>query len=73
MIYKQTSQERIIAAPIFCRHCGAMISPLELSMKYKTKALCYSCISELTIHELLRICEFNTKEDLLYSLGFKRI
>ncbi|MEE0969148.1 MAG: hypothetical protein U0M06_07245 [Clostridia bacterium] len=59
--------------PVFCRHCGRVLKNGEYAMLYGKKVICDFCVSEITITELLRICEFQSKEELLYSVGFKRI
>lgn len=59
--------------PAFCRLCGSAIPREELAMIFSGKAICESCISEISAREILRICEFNSKKELLYSLGFEII
>lgn len=58
------------ARPIFCRLCGAALYREDFSLTFSKKTICESCISEITIQQLLRICEFSSKEDLLYTIGF---
>lgn len=73
MIYRKHIEEKKNAHTLFCRHCGSGIKQEDFAMIYGKKAICNSCISELSMQELLRICEFQSKEDLLYSIGFTRI
>lgn len=59
--------------PVFCRLCGSAIPKDELAMIFAGKAVCEACISEISAREILRICEFTSKEEMLYALGFERI
>lgn len=59
--------------PTFCRICGSLIKNTDSAMKFREKHLCSTCISEISVRELLRICEFSSKEELLYYIGFTRI
>lgn len=59
--------------PVFCRICGSPISRQDLALTYSGKVVCDTCISEISVREILRICEFSSKEDMLYALGFKTI
>ncbi|MBE6538708.1 MAG: hypothetical protein E7671_04505 [Ruminococcaceae bacterium] len=63
----------IAVRPIFCRVCGRPLTRRELALIYSGKAVCENCISEISLREIIRICEFSSKEDMLYALGFKRI
>ncbi len=73
MFYEMNIKRKNTSKPIFCRRCGMAVSRNDFAMVYSEKALCDSCISELDLKELLRICEFPSKEYLLYSIGFKKI
>lgn len=67
--YGETKKTR----PAFCRICGTSIMRNDYAMIFKGKAICNSCISEISAREILRICEFSSKEELLWALGFTSI
>lgn len=59
--------------PVFCRICGSAVLKNDFAMVFSGKAVCDSCISEISTREILRICEFSSKKELLYALGFSGI
>ncbi|MBQ8207256.1 MAG: hypothetical protein IJZ89_00795 [Clostridia bacterium] len=73
MMYKKWDNTKEKCRPVFCRICGSAIMRDDFAMMFSGKAICSACISEISAREILRICEFSSKEDLLYSLGFTRI
>ncbi len=62
-----------ICRPMFCRLCGGAVQRGDFAMKFYEKVVCDSCISEISAREILRICEFTSKEELLYNLGFTAV
>ncbi len=73
MIYHARQNIAAVQTQRFCRICGAHIGEWETAMKFGSKTICSTCISEISLKELLRICEFTSKEELLYHIGFTRI
>ena len=62
-----------VGRPIFCRLCGSAVERGDFAMRFYEKVVCNSCISEISAREILRICEFSSKEELLYNLGFTAV
>lgn len=73
MKYKKNTNTSSEPRLVFCRICGTAIKKNDFALMFYGKALCDSCISEISTREILRICEFHSKQELLYSLGFTRI
>ena len=59
--------------PMFCRLCGGAVRRGDFAMRFYEKVVCDFCISEISAREILRICEFTSKEELLYNLGFTAV
>ena len=62
-----------VCRPMFCRLCGSAVKRGDFAMRFYEKVVCDSCISEISAREILRICEFASKEELLYTLGFTAV
>lgn len=73
MNYYKYDKEKRRSRPVFCRLCGTAIKINDYAMMFSGKAVCSSCISEINEREIIRLCEFSSKEELLYSLGFVAI
>lgn len=54
----------------FCRLCGGSIRENEIGLRYGDTLICADCVSDVSIRQLLRICEFNSRRELLETIGF---
>lgn len=57
----------------FCRLCGAPLTEADRAFRFSGKVICESCVCELSVRQILRICEFSSHEELLCALGFTEI
>lgn len=57
----------------FCRLCGGAIRTNESGLRYHETILCSDCISDVSVGEIMRICEFSSREEILEALGFSPI
>lgn len=67
--------EQIGSAPSvrsnFCRLCARPIPSDEACMSLDGKRVCACCISETDVEDIIRLCGFESRADILSALGFE--
>lgn len=54
----------------FCKICLGLIPSSDVAYKSGKKYICYNCTEQMDINDLMRICETQTRRELISALGF---